>query len=328
MKQQRVGVIMDGGSHDDGPRRHPGHDIVAALAQAGHDVVPIEVASETQLYAQLQQAKLDLAFLALDDSRWGNGRVQALLEVLRVPHTGSSVLSSALAADKLKAKELLRLHNVPTPPYYVLGADERERLLEMHGSFGYPVMVKPRRPTRAGVRVAHDAAELASAIDDAALLDDAALVERFITAKRIWVGLLDGRVLGAIEIAPESETETPRCSARGDGSSRYVMPARLAASRMLGVMNLAERATGALDCRGAVGVEVLVTDGGNEYVLEVNANPQLADGSLLQRVAAAAGYDFVALCQTIVAGARPVRRGGAAVPDDQPLAAQPMRVAV
>ena len=94
----------------------------------------------------LRQTPIDVAFIALHGTYGEDGCVQGLLEIMGIPYTGSNVLASALAMDKLKSKELFRLHNVPTPPYYTLeGASALERLAEIHGSFGFPVVVKPRR---------------------------------------------------------------------------------------------------------------------------------------------------------------------------------------
>src|SRR5678816_854768 len=123
-----------------------------------------------------------------------------MLELLGIPYTGSSVLASALAMDKLKAKEMFRLHNVPTPPYYVVTQADLAELEEMHGSFGFPVIVKPRSEgSSVGMTKAHDIGELARAIEAALAHDDYVLVERFVKAMEVHVGLLDGRVLGAIE---------------------------------------------------------------------------------------------------------------------------------
>src|SRR3954469_9608416 len=107
--------------------------------------------------------------------------------------------------DKVKSKELFRLHNLPTPPYYTVGADDDLALLEeIHGSFGFPVIVKPRgEGSSLGVTKASSVLELQHGITEALALDDVALVERFVVGKEVQVGLLNGRVLGAIEVAPK-----------------------------------------------------------------------------------------------------------------------------
>jgi D-alanine-D-alanine ligase len=283
-----------------------GQSVAQALLDKGYDVVPVVLGADRDLLATLDGAHMDVAFLALHGRLGEDGCVQGLLELLGIPYTGSSVLSSALCMDKLKSKELFRLHNVPTPPYYVFdeGSCSAADLEELHGSFGFPVVVKPRREgSSIGVAKAHNLSELAQAVDGALAFDSSVLVERFINAREIAVGILGGRVLGAIEIAPKgglydfAAKYTP-------GMTDYYMPARLPAARYRGVLNLAERAAQALDTSGAVRVDLLVTEGQNEYVLEVNSLPGMTPTSLLPKIAEAAGFEFGELCEAILERAR------------------------
>jgi D-alanine-D-alanine ligase len=119
----------------------------------------------------------------------------------------------------------------------------------------------------------------------------------------VHVGLLDGRVLGAIEIVPKSGMYDYH-SKYTSGATEYVCPPRLGATRARGVMNLAERAARALGCTGACRVDLLVTEGENEYVLEVNTLPGMTPTSLLPKIAASAGIDYGTLCERILEGAR------------------------
>jgi D-alanine-D-alanine ligase len=231
--------------------------------------------------------------------------VQGLCELYRIPYTGSSVLASALALDKVKSKELFRLHNLPTPPYYTIGAnDDLADLEEIHGSFGFPAVVKPRgEGSSLGVAKASSLAELDRALAAALRFDDVALVERFVAGKEVQVGILNGRVLGAIEVAPKNGMYDYE-SKYTPGLTDYYMPARLPPTRYGGVLNLAERAARVLGCAGGVRVDLLVTEGENEYVLEVNTLPGMTKTSLLPKIAAAAGYDFSRLCEAILDAAR------------------------
>jgi D-alanine-D-alanine ligase len=224
---------------------------------------------------------------------------------MQIPYTGSSVLSSALAMDKLKAKEMFRLHNVPTPPYYTInGADDLADLESTHGSFGFPVIVKPRgEGSSLGVTKATSLTELSRAIDAALEFDDTVIVERFVVGTEINVAILDGRVLGAIEIAPKSGIYDYEAKYT-PGMTEYFMPARLSPTRYRGVCNLADRAARALGCTGACRVDLLVTSGENEYVLEVNTLPGMTKTSLLPKIARAAGMDYATLCEQILASAR------------------------
>ncbi len=304
MSHRNVSVIMGGTSSERHVSLASGEAVLAALTEQGVDARAIVLGEGDDALSMLAGAEMDAAFLALHGKLGEDGCVQGLLELLGIPYTGSSVLSSALAMDKLKSKELFRLHNVPTPPYYVLDQASAENLADAHGSFGFPVVVKPRREgSSIGVSRANNLAELCDAVEIALAFDSSVLVERFVQAREVAVGILDGRVLGAIEIAPKSgmydfaAKYTP-------GMTDYYMPARLPAARYRNVLNLAERAAEALDTSGAVRVDLLVTEGQNEYVLEVNTLPGMTPTSLLPKIADAAGYNFNELCLAILNGAR------------------------
>ena len=313
MTRQRIGVVMGGTSAERDVSLATGRAVADALSAAGHEVVRLDLGSGKDALTTLAGARMDVAFLALHGRLGEDGCVQGVLEVLGVPYTGSDVLASALAMDKLKAKELFRLHNVPTPPYYEIRADEAATgVAEIHGSFGFPVVVKPRREgSSIGVALARDVGELEVAVAAALTHDRSVLVERFISGREVAVGLLDDRVLGSIEIAPKKELYDFEAKYT-PGMSEYFMPVRLPATRMRGVLNVAERAAQALGTRGACRVDLLVTEGMNEYVLEVNTLPGMTPTSLLPKIATAAGFSFTELCEALID--RALRAGSAAGP--------------
>jgi D-alanine-D-alanine ligase len=299
--KKQVGVLMGGIGPERDISLKTGEAIATALEGRGHRVVRIDV--DRKLDETLRKTPIDVAFLALHGTYGEDGCVQGLLEVMGIPYTGSSVLASALAMDKLKAKELFRLYNVPTPPYYVVEKDDLGKLEEMHGSFGFPVFVKPRRSgSSVGAGRAANVAELAQRCEEAAKYDCSVLVERLVIGREVTVGVLDGRALGALEIVPRGEFYDYR-SKYQKGQSDYHLPARLPPTRYKGVLNLAERAHKALGCRGFTRVDLLVTEGENEYVLEVNTLPGMTPLSPLPKIAAGAGYDFSDLCEQILSRA-------------------------
>lgn len=305
MAKQRVGVLMGGVSAEREISLKTGRGVAEALRSAGHEVVEIAFGEDTLGVDQLvRSAKIDVAFLALHGRGGEDGCIQGLLELLGVPYTGSNVLASALAMDKVKAKEMFRLHNIATPPYYAVGAGDLDRLNEMHGSFGYPAIVKPRSEgSSVGLTLAQNEAELREGILNALAHDSEALVERFVKAREVHVGILNGRVLGAIEVAPKSGLYD-YASKYTVGATDYIMPPRIDSTRLRGVLNLAERATQALGCTGACRVDLLVTEGENEYVLEVNTLPGMTPTSLLPKIALAAGYSYAELCSAILSTAK------------------------
>lgn len=298
MKKRTVGVLMGGLSAEREVSLETGQAVSKALRDRGHNVTDIFVDKDIDMV--LRQTPIDVAFIALHGTYGEDGCIQGLLEILGIPYTGSGVLASALAMDKVKSKELFRLYNVPTPPYYAIEADQFDRIAEIHGSFGFPVFVKPRNGgSSVGAGRASDLGELRKRCEDASEFDRCALVERYITGREVAVGLLDGRALGAIEIVPKGTFYDYR-SKYQKGRSEYHFPARLTPARYKGVLNIAERANLCLGARGATRIDVLVTEGENEYVLELNTLPGMTPTSLLPKIAAGAGYDFGDLCEAIL----------------------------
>ena len=144
MKNKHIGILLGGMSAEREVSITSGEAVYQALTARGYRCTKIYV--DRDIDRVLRQTPIDVAFIALHGTYGEDGCIQGLLEILGIPYTGSSVMASALAMDKLKAKELFRLHNVPTPPYYDLtGPVTDAELEERHGSFGFPVMVKPRR---------------------------------------------------------------------------------------------------------------------------------------------------------------------------------------
>jgi D-alanine-D-alanine ligase len=309
-REQRVGVVMGGWSGEHEVSLSSGSAVATVLAERGYDVVQLVIPRTREMTAlhlltALEESGIDVAFLTLHGRLGEDGCVQGLLELAKIPYTGAGVLASALAMDKAKAKELFLLHNVPTPPYYQVSIhDDLAAVETIHRQFGFPVVVKPRgEGSSLGVSKAATLADLKRALRQVFELDDWALVERFVAGTEINVGILDGRVLGAIEIRPKSGMYDYHAKYT-PGGSEYFMPARLPMPRYQNVLNLASRAAEAVGASGPVRVDLLVTPGENEYVLEVNTLPGMTTTSLLPKIAASAGLDFGDLCEAILAGAR------------------------
>ena len=299
---RKVGVLLGGLSGEREVSIRSGEAILAALTERGHDACPVFVDRDIDLV--LRQMRVDVAFLALHGRYGEDGCIQGLLEVLGIPYTGSGVLASALAMNKAKTKEILRLHNLPTAPSYVIAADSGEDLIESHGSFGFPVVVKPAgEGSSLGVQIARDELELESAVEEALRFDDDVIVERFVEGKEISVGVLDGKALGAVEIAPRRgfyDFQNKYTAGRSD----YYFPARLSPERYRSVLRLGTLAHEALGCDGATRIDLIVSDRGNEIILEVNTLPGMTPTSLLPKIAHGAGLSFEDLVDEILKGAR------------------------
>jgi D-alanine-D-alanine ligase len=313
MQSQKIGVLLGGLSSESKVSLSTGEAVVTALRKRGHDVVPIYVDRDVDV--AVRQEQIEVAFIALH-GRWGeDGCIQGLLEMLGIPYTGSDVLASALAMHKAKAKELFRLHNLPTPAYYTLSAPQAapgpdDDLAAIHGDFGFPCVVKPAREgSSVGVAICRSTSELAQAIERARCFDDEILVERYIAGKEISVAILEDRALGAVEIAPR-DGFYDYAHKYTRGATDYFVPPRVSPERYRGILTQALRAHMALGCRGATRVDLMVSESGNEFVLEVNTLPGFTPTSLVPKIADAAGISFGELCEMILAGASLATRRG------------------
>ena len=298
MKDKEIGILLGGVSAERDISLKTGEAMFQALKARGYRVQKVFV--DADIDRVLRQTTLDVAVIALHGTYGEDGCIQGMLETMGIPYTGSGVLPSALAMDKLKSKELFRLYNVPTPSYYVVRSSDLDRLEQIHSSFGFPSFVKPRSGgSSVGAGEAKSLAELKQRCEDAARFDEWVLVERLIRGREVAVGLLDGNALGAIEIEPKGGFYDYKSKYQA-GQSEYHFPARLSPTRYQGVLNLAERSVQAVGATGATRVDLLVTSDENEYVLEVNTLPGMTPTSLLPKIAAGAGYDFGDLCEAIL----------------------------
>ncbi len=314
MKNRKIGVLLGGLSAERDISLRSGEAILGALSERGYDACPIFVDRDVDLV--LRQARIDVAFLALHGRYGEDGCIQGLLELLGIPYTGSGVLASGLAMNKAKAKEIFRWHNLPTAPGYVIDAAGNRStagafdsagagdVASVHGSFGFPVVVKPAgEGSSLGVQVARDEMELEAAIEEALRFDDEVLVERFIEGKEISVGVLDGKPMGAVEIMPRRGLYDFQSKMSPSRSDIY-LPARLSPERYRSALRLGTLAHEALGCDGATRVDLIVSERGNEVILEVNTLPGLTPTGLLPRIAQGAGLSFADLIEEILAGAR------------------------
>ena len=298
MKDKEIGILLGGVSAERDISLKTGEAMFEALKARGYRVQKVFV--DGDIDRVLRQTTIDIAVIALHGTYGEDGCIQGMLETMGIPYTGSGVLPSALAMDKLKSKELFRLYNVPTPSYYVVRSSDLDRLEQVHSSFGFPSFVKPRSGgSSVGAGEANNLSELKQRCEDAGRFDEWILVERLIRGREVAVGLLDGNALGAIEIEPKGGFYDYK-SKYQKGQSEYHFPARLSPTRYQGVLNLAERAVHAVGATGAARVDLLVTSDENEYVLEVNTLPGMTPTSLLPKIAAGAGYDFGDLCEAIL----------------------------
>jgi D-alanine-D-alanine ligase len=274
-----------------------GAAVATALRARGYEVAEIDAAGD--LAPSLAAAAPDVVFIALH-GRWGeDGTVQGFLEILGIPYTGSGVLASSLAMDKVLSKRVFASLAIPTPDFEVLEPGEAASTIRL----GAPLVAKPpREGSTIGVAVARTDAEIPAAVAAARAHSPDVLVERFVRGRELTVGVIDGESLPVVEIQPEggfydfASKYTP-------GRTRYTCPAALPAEVEMAVREAGRRAYRALGCAGAARVDVLLDERSDPWVLEVNTIPGMTPTSLLPKAAAAAGMDFETLVERILRGA-------------------------
>lgn len=242
----------------------------------------------------------DVLFLALHGGGGEDGTIQAVLDVVGVPYTGSGPLGSAIAMDKDIAKRLFQLAAIPTPRWLMtppaLSVAEVQRL-------GWPVVVKPsKQGSTVGLSIVRAPEELSDAIAVAERYDDEVMVEEFIPGRELTVGVLDGEALAVGEIVPRHEIFDYECKYT-PGMSEEIFPAPIPDPIASECRRLALRAHEALKLGGYSRVDFRLAPSGELFCLEVNTLPGLTATSLLPQSAAAAGIPFPALCERIAAAA-------------------------
>ncbi len=237
----------------------------------------------------------DVLFLALHGGRGEDGTVQAVLDVLEVPYTGSGALGSALAMDKDLSKRLFTLAGVPTAAWLMAPVSRAT----ISDRLGWPVVVKPsKQGSTVGLSIVKHPDDLAPAIELASRYDDEVMVEAFVPGRELTVGILHDRALAVGEIIPRHEIFDYECKYT-PGMAVEIFPADLPPDATDQCQALALASHRALKLGGYSRVDFRLTPAGEFSCLEVNTLPGMTATSLLPQSAAAAGVPFGELCERI-----------------------------
>ncbi len=273
-----------------------GKGVLAALIERGYDAVAIDWKQGASLPESLADARVEVAWNALHGTYGEDGAVQGLLACLGIPGTGSGILASALAIDKVASKRIFEHNSVPTPRWHLL--DDSEQLLE------FPCVVKPSSEgSSVGVTIVKDPAGIADAVTLAARFHGPTIVEQYIDGQEVQVGILDDEVIGDVEVRP-THNFYDYAAKYTSGDTEYLVPAPLDDDIRQLSHNAALAAWRALGCSGHGRVDLRVSITGEPFVLEVNTLPGMTSTSLLPKISAHADINYGALCERILAGAR------------------------
>ncbi len=292
----RVAVVYGGSSSEREVSLDSGRNVLQALQASGvdakgHDGVPA-------LLAAVAAGAVDRVFNILHGGAGEDGSLQGALNSLGIPYTGSGVLGSALAMDKIRSKWIWQRLEIPTADFAVVETDTTA--VELVDLLELPLVVKPAlEGSTVGITLARDLATLESGLQLARRHSQAVLAERLIDGPEFTISILAGQALPAIRIVPATGFYDYHAKYQAN-DTRYLVPCGL---DLEDEKLLQEIALDAFDAIGASGwgrVDIMLDDDGQPYVLEVNTAPGMTSHSLVPKAAAAVGMSYQALCLAIL----------------------------
>lgn len=331
----KIAVLLGGSSPERLVSIASGRGVISALRELGHDVVAVDPAlgpnqiPESELLSQAVGANpptkeflsrlsqknyiaaidshifddVDLAFIILHGKFGEDGIVQSLLELRSIPYTGSGVMASAIAMDKVMSKKLFRHHGTPTADWYDYRTDSSPRPPSTKreiAKIGYPNVVKPNdQGSSVAITIVKSEAEIDAALDEAEKFSDVVLVEKYIQGAELTVGIIGDQPLPVIEIRPHEGFYDYRHKYT-KGMTDYLVPAPIEQSLGLKLQEISAMTFSSLGCKTFGRVDFRIGSDGAPYCLEVNTIPGMTETSLVPKAAAAAGISFKDLVGKIV----------------------------
>ncbi len=295
----RIALLMGGPGSEHAVSISSGEGVLEALCSAGFTAVtPVIVTEESPEIP----ADTELCYNIIHGTYGEDGGLQTYLESKAIPYTGAGSLCSRLCFDKVQTKRIMQEALVPCPSDEVL--TRAQLAAGVRPSIALPCVVKPpREGSSVGVHIVHTEEELSTALEDVASYGEEILVEEFIEGRELTVAILDGVAFPVVRICPRSgfydmKNKYPSLYAGGAGSD-YICPADITEEETQAVQEAALHAYRALNVEVYGRVDVLLTEDGRPYVLEINTIPGMTGSSLFPKAAAAHGISYSELCTRI-----------------------------
>lgn len=305
MNQDKIVVVMGGTSTEAEISRQTGQAILKALQSKGYHAEGMELKPET-FAEDIRKSGCAIVFNALHGKYGEDGLLQGTLDMMGIPYTGSGVLAAAVTMDKAASKRVFVAEGIPTPRSHTYYRYEMKRSLaeEIQQEFSLPVVVKAAsQGSSIGVYIVETSDDLSHALHEAFEYNNEVLVEEFIKGKELTVAVWGNEEKK--EAFPIIEITT--ASGRYDyeskytkGASTHIIPARVSEEKAGEIRQLAVRTFTACGCRGVARVDMMLSEGGVPYVIEVNSVPGMTELSLVPDAGRAMGIEFPELCEHIL----------------------------
>ena len=303
---KRVAVVMGGLSAEREVSLNTGAGVLAALREKQWDVVAVDWKEGTSLPQLLESAGVHAVWNALHGTYGEDGAVQGLCACMKIACTGSGILASALAMDKVMSKRIFESKGVPTPRWRLLphaGPADASDAVAAVTEIGLPCVVKPANEgSSVGVSIVEDPSQISAAVIAARTFHGEVIVEEYIAGTEVFVGILDGRVLGSVEVRPATKFYDYEAKYKRT-DTKYLIPPELPSDVLARAEQYALDAYNALGCSGHSRPDLRISTSGEAFVLEVNTLPGMTATSLLPKIAKSIGMDYATLCEAILASA-------------------------
>jgi D-alanine-D-alanine ligase len=304
LKTKTIGVLMGGLSGERPVSLRSGRNCLNALLKSGYRAVEIDALQDVS--RRINEAGVEVAFLALHGRYGEDGTIQGLLEIMGIPYTGSGVLASALGMNKVAAKKVVVSSGLPTPDYVEVaaGEDAEAAAAAIVERLGLPVMLKPvQEGSSLGVSKCKTPEQVESCLEDGLSEFGRMLAEQFVSGTEITVGVIDrgGRLeaLPILQLVPKNEFYDYEAKYT-EGMTEFILPARLEPAVYQRAGEAALAVFEAIGCRGYSRVDMMVDAEGTPWFVEVNTLPGMTELSDLPAQALAAGISYEELVETIL----------------------------
>lgn len=290
--QSRITVMLGGPSAEREVSLRSGRAVAAALRSLGHVVAELDPQDPNWRLPD----RTEVVFLALHGTYGEDGAVQQRLEELGVPYTGCGPEASRVAFDKVLTKRRLIQLGVPTARFEVMDSSAAG----WPASWKPPVVLKPvHQGSSVGLQFVDRADQWSAALAESLRYDSEVLVEERIDGRETTVGILDGQALPVVEVRPKKGAYDYG-NKYTSGATEYFCPAPFDAAATQRIQSAGMRAFAAVEGRDYGRIDIMVRPDGQPVVLEVNTLPGMTETSLLPKAAAAAGINYVELCQRMI----------------------------
>ncbi len=298
-----IGVLCGGPSREREISLRSGRAVFEALKSKGLPVVLVELSSHLgEIPDEIRKAGLGCAFIALHGFFGEDGTVQALLEEMQIPYTGSPPEACRYAMDKVSSRLRWIVQKLPVPRWtqvHVINA------LAHLKECAFPLVVKPcAQGSSLGMSIIDSPEEFPAALEEASRYGEPILLEEYLPGKELTVGILEDKALPVIQIVPKRRFYDT-IAKYTPGQTEYRVPAPLPGETAQQVQELALRAHETLGCRSFSRVDLILSPERGPILLELNTIPGMTETSLLPKAAACAGIDFPELCLRMLQSATP-----------------------